>query len=158
MVRLSASCTGHLYPQEMFLVLIFTRGWVHPRAMVRSEGICHWKIQWHHRGINPRTVRLVAQRLKPTQPQAPHTYVLIRFLTLLVNLWIIFVVPISFSSYHGNYSHKQQNFRVCCILVSLSSLLVSPVCTLQWGVTNIIQLPPQIQGQMYAPKCLHCIL
>ena len=35
------------------------------------------------------------------------------------------------------------------------SLLVSPVCTLKWGVPNtfsLFQLPPQIQGQMYAPK------
>jgi len=30
-------------PPGMFLALISTR------AMVRSEGICHWKIQWHHR-------------------------------------------------------------------------------------------------------------
>ena len=40
-------------PPGMFLVLIFTRGWVDPRSMVRLEGICHWKIQWHHRESIP---------------------------------------------------------------------------------------------------------
>jgi len=44
-VRLSALPTGHLYPQEMFLVLVFTRGRVGPGTMVRSEGICHSKIK-----------------------------------------------------------------------------------------------------------------
>jgi len=37
-VRLSASRTGSLYPQEIFPVLIFTRDLVDPRAMVQSEG------------------------------------------------------------------------------------------------------------------------
>jgi len=62
-VRSSASRTDRLYPQETFLVLIFTRGWVDLRAMVRSEGNVSLKNPLTPPGIDPGTVQLVAQRL-----------------------------------------------------------------------------------------------
>jgi hypothetical protein len=63
-------------PRGISLVLIFTSGWVDPRAMVRSEGNMSLKNPVTALGIDPGTDRLVAQRLNHYATPGPLTLVI----------------------------------------------------------------------------------
>ena len=69
--KLSAISTGRHYPQEITLVHIYVWCWVDSRIVMRPEGLSQWKIPMNSPGIEPATLRLVAQCLNQLQHRVP---------------------------------------------------------------------------------------
>jgi hypothetical protein len=73
-LRLSALCAGRPLPPGRYMVLIAVGAWVGRRAIVRLQGLGKLKNPITSSGIEPATLRLVAQFLYELRYSVPPSY------------------------------------------------------------------------------------
>jgi hypothetical protein len=131
----------------MFLVLIFIRGWVDPRAMVRSEGNMSLKNPVTLPGIDPGTAQLGAQRVNHYATPGPadssrHLLTIWNVWSVLLLLWhVVCTFPEILHVFLSKLPVTVKAWPFCCWTFSVKWLLCLPVyLTQELAVIELILL------------------